>query len=117
MDIEGSEYSVILGEEDSFLKQFKCMIIEFHFLDKIEKLEYAKLIYIVFEKILNHFYIVHMHPNNCCGIAKVLGYQISRVLEVTFLRHDTLKKTDVIAGKKTFPHELDSPNLLDRPEL
>lgn len=117
MDIEGSEYAVILGEEDDFLKKFKCMIIEFHFLEKIEKIEYARLIYVIFEKLLKHFYIVHIHPNNCCGIANVLGYQIPRVVEVTFLRHDILKKTDVIREKKTFPHKLDSPNLLDRPEL
>jgi hypothetical protein len=67
-----------------------------------------------FNKILKHFYVVHNHPNNCCGIVNLGGILAPRVFELTLLRKD---RGNSISFCQQFPHPLDGPNLVDREEL
>ncbi|MEE3035080.1 MAG: FkbM family methyltransferase [Bacteroidota bacterium] len=107
MDIEGWEYSVILSTKEEILSNFRILIIEFHDLDMLFTKIGFNTINSTFEKLLENFMIVHIHPNNCCGIYEYKGIEIPKVMEFTFLN-----KNRIGSYKKAvdFPHELDSPN-------
>jgi hypothetical protein len=71
MDIEGWEYEVILNTPDSLLDQFRIMAIEFHYLDWLFDPFAFRFLSSSFEKILHHFHVAHIHPNNGQGSVKV----------------------------------------------
>lgn len=50
MDIEGSEYEVLLDLDDDLLRRFRIMVIEFHDLDELFNKFSFKLINLVFKK-------------------------------------------------------------------
>ena len=108
MDIEGSEYEVILSSSFELLSRFRIIVIEFHFLDKASTYFGNKVITETFAKLLTHFEIVHIHPNNCCAPIAIHGMRIHPCIEVTFLRRDRF-----LESKPTthFPHVLDRPNI------
>ena len=109
MDIEGSEYEVINNLTEENLKKIKVMIVEFHHFDQvITKIGY-KVIENVLKKILKHFDVAHIHPNNCCGVHYLGNIDVPSVLEVTFLRKDLVKK---ITSIDKLPHKLDRKHKL-----
>lgn len=116
MDIEGHEYDVLIKEDLSILNRFIGMIIEFHGLQKIFSRFPFKMISSVFSKILESFYIVHIHPNNCCGIIEYDSIQIPLVSEFSFLRKDFLQKVPNL-NSISLPHKLDRPNIKEKNEL
>ena len=63
MDIEGDEYKVLLDMPIKLLKQFRIIVIEFHFLTRLFNLYSNQFIYSSFKKLLEHFKVVHIHPN------------------------------------------------------
>ena len=106
MDIERSEIDVFIESDLDFLKNFKVMIVEFHNFEQILSNFGFHVYESLFQKLSELFYIVHIHPNNCCGIAKYNKIKIPRVIEITFLR-----KSDLIIQKNKkllIPHPLDS---------
>lgn len=105
MDIEGSEYEVILNTPDALLRQFRILVIEFHALDKLFDPFAFGLLTSCFEKILNSFYVVHIHPNNAGETVKKKTIEIPEVMEFTFLNK---KRVSQIAAQVTFPHKLDA---------
>ena len=108
LDIEGSEYDVIHSVKQDYLKMFKIIIIEFHYLEKLNNILNYKIFFNCFKKILMNFEIAHIHPNNCQGSYFVAGEKFPTALEVSFLRKDICKYK-----KKIFslPHPLDSRNI------
>jgi hypothetical protein len=104
MDIEGGEYEVILSTPDDLLSQFRIMAIEFHFLERLFDPFIFGLFSSSFEKILQQFHVVHIHPNNTGGIAKMGDIEIPRVMEFTFLNKRRVRST---RPRETFPHKLD----------
>jgi hypothetical protein len=114
MDIEGSEYEVILSTPSETLSDFRIMVIEFHFLEKLfEPLAY-EVFKTCFEKILRHFHVVHIHPNNCCGSVKRRGIEVPRILEFTFYNKNRVTETKYRAD---FPHILDRDNTVRKKTL
>jgi hypothetical protein len=114
MDIEGDEYEVILSANEDFIKRFKVMIIEFHYLDHIaNKLGY-KYIGAVFKKLLNYFDICHIHPNNADEINIICGFNIPSVLEITLLRKDLILKKEKL---NYILHPLDQDNKLNNKKI
>lgn len=112
MDIESWEYETILGTPDALLRQFRILVIEFHELDKLFDAFDLTLMSSCFEKILQFFYVVHIHPNNCSGVVRRGGLTIPRTMEITFLNKVRAKK---VAAQTEFPHPLDAdccPKLL-----
>lgn len=110
MDIEGSEYDVLMYEDAEVLASFSSMIIEFHGLQKLFEKDFLRMFSTIFEKIYKHFSICHVHPNNCCGTATLDGIGVPRVMEVTFVRNDLLEK--VSSTRMThLPHPLDRKNV------
>lgn len=106
MDIEGAEYEVLMDLEEQILQRFRILIIEFHDFDQLFNKFGYKLIYLTFAKILRHFEIVHIHPNNSNKPIAHLGYKSFHALEFTFLRKDRIKSRQ---PNTSFPHPLDRP--------
>jgi hypothetical protein len=116
MDIEGAEYQVILSTASEVLDTFRIMVIEFHYLDRLfDPFVYSMVFKACFQKLLQHFYVAHIHPNNCCGSVKVDGLEIPRVAEFTFYNKRRVSKTK---PRRNFPHVLDRDNFVtSRPLL
>lgn len=110
MDIEGAEYDVLTYESDETLKKFKCMVIEFHQVEKMLEPLMFRFFSALFFRLFKYFKICHVHPNNCCGIANYNGVNIPRVMEITFVRNDVISKLDV-ANEIEIPHWLDRKNV------
>ena len=116
MDIECSEYDVLIFEDVKTLSSFSTMIIEFHLLQHLFKKDFLRMVSSIFEKIYKHFSICHVHPNNCCGIAELDGIKVPRVMEITFIRNDYIKKCS--NNQDIFlPNKLDRKNLEDREDI
>ena len=114
MDIEGAEYEVILDTSNELLKRFRIMIIEFHNLDfLIDRLGF-QTIDIVFRKLLKHFDVVHIHPNNYSKPEKDRGFEFPPLMEFTFLRKDRITERTFTT---TFPHKHDSTNVPGKPDF
>ena len=110
MDIEGAEFDVILDTDADFFSRFRIIVIEFHFLEQMLNPSGLKMVSSCLKKLnLNHF-VVHLNPNNCCGVAKSPEISIPRVLEVTYLRRD---RSEVYNDVSSFSHSLDERNLPD----
>jgi len=116
MDIEGSEYKVILDTPLEILKNFRILIIEFHDLDLLFNEIYFKTISSVFRKLLIDFEILHLHPNNCCGIFEYKKIKIPKVIELTFINKNRLKKTEypIVENIK---NSLDFKNIKNKKEI
>ena len=63
MDIEGSEY-VILNEIAKNPGVIHGLVFEIHYLDRLSNLAFAVLL-----RLMTQFDIVHVHANNCAGVA------------------------------------------------
>jgi hypothetical protein len=107
IDIEGGEYQFIddllmhLSENHRFIN---CIIMELHD-TYVMRNEFRRLVVGVSE----FFPIVHIHGNNCAGIA---GDGLPEVLEITFA------SASADRGSSEFPLlELDFPNDSNRPDL
>jgi len=107
MDIEGSEYEVILNIPDGLLNQFRILVIEFHQLDQIFDPFSFRMFSTCFEKLLQFFEVVHIHPNNNCISVKKGDIEIPRLLEFTFLNK---RRVSAVVPHQLFPHPLDTDN-------
>jgi hypothetical protein len=116
MDIEGSEYEVLLSTDLDVLKYFDIILIEFHhFTDFMNTFSFL-ILEQVFDKLLVDFYIVHLHPNNTDRLGKIGDLSYPQLLEFTFLRKDLLLQGE----RKDFralPHELDVRNNKFKPDI
>ncbi|SEM07291.1 Methyltransferase FkbM domain-containing protein [Roseovarius azorensis] len=116
MDIEGAEFDVLIESSTELLRRFRVMVIEFHSMERIFERHSLPLIKAIFAKLHRDFAIVHMHANNCCGIAECNGMGIPRVFEVTYLRRDRLAGR-VEGGAFTLPHPLDRVNVPENADI
>lgn len=114
MDIEGGEYDVITYTDKDFFKKFRIVIIEFHDLNMLFTTVGFRSIVSVFDKLLENFKIVHVHPNNDREPFRYKDYTIPYVMEFTFLRKDRIKEYE---NNAEFPHPLDMDNYPDRKAL
>ncbi len=112
MDIEGAEYKILEKTSDKVLKQFRIIVVEFHYLDGMRERVMFNSIKKAFQKLLKNHICVHIHPNNCCGIKQVKGIKIPTVAEFTFLRRDRIYKME---KPGSFPHKLDRDNTENLP--
>jgi FkbM family methyltransferase len=114
MDIEGSEYEVLLIASDDLLKRFRIIVVEFHALNELWSKPFFKLVSQVFEKLLQTHTCVHNHPNNCSDSVKFEDIELPMVTELTFLRNDRVSSPSFT---KIFPHPLDTDNTQNKPSL
>ena len=59
-------------------------------------------------RVLSVFDVVHVHPNNCCGIHDVNGVPLPGVVELTLIRKDRGGRRTPV---RSLPHPCDAPNL------
>jgi hypothetical protein len=114
MDIEGAEYGVLLSTPINVLIQYRILVIEFHELNSIFGSSGIELIDLTFQKILEYFSIVHIHPNNCLKPVKLKNIAIPPVMEFTFLRKDRVTNSQRLTN---FPHPLDVKNAPNLPDV
>lgn len=114
MDIEGWEYETLGSVSDELLQQFRIMVVEFHDLNVIVNGTWLN----VFERICEHFKVVHIHTNNFIQpetFTIVDDLVIPKVLEITFMRTDALKGD--LQPVTSLPHPLDADNDPNQPSL
>lgn len=115
MDIEGSEYGVLASAPLATLRRFRIAVVEFHGLDWIAVGPVLKMrILPALRKMAVDFEVVHVHPNNCCGMQEIYGVPVPRVLEVSYLRRDRVGTAPVRAR---LPHPLDRDCVAGSPTL
>jgi hypothetical protein len=108
MDIEGSEYEVILSLPDSLLDQFRILVIEFHHLDRLFDPFAFRLISSCFERLCESFHVAHIHPNGYDGSLRYGDLDIPRSMEFTFINKKRVSRT---RPQVVFPHKLDTDNV------
>lgn len=115
MDIEGSEFEVIAGLDHDLLSRFRGVIIELHRLDLLSDAGWHQFVFLPFlRKMLDKFVPVHLHANNAAPPLNIYGFQIPRLLEITFWRRD---RVETFKGKPTLPIQLDAKNMPDKPDI
>jgi hypothetical protein len=115
MDIEGHEYLSILASDDDLLKQFRVIVIELHYLNRVQSDVYTEnLLQPFINKLTKNHTVVHLHPNNLCGVWKLHDLEFPLVCEITLLRNDRIKSEPYYID---LPHKLDSPNVKNIKEL
>lgn len=112
MDIENSEYPVIIDTPSHVFDRFRIMLIEFHALESIFDEGAFPLFDAVFDKLRTNFTIAHIHPNNWEPIKNYGDVAIPSVMEFTFLRNDRVTLDN---RPLTFPHKLDVINNKSKP--
>ena len=90
IDIENYEWEVFQSLPIKFLKQFKYIVGEFHFLSSSKKYNYFNIL----EKLLSTHQIFHLHCNNCGKIIKLAESEICNLLEISFLLKKDYKNCD-----------------------
>jgi hypothetical protein len=108
MDIEGAEWNVLKDISEEFLSRFRILVIEFHHLERMFLDENYDSWNKILNKILKHFHVVHIHPNNYCSQVSILDLEIPRLMEFTFLNKNRI---DGPVPTQTFPHPLDQNNV------
>lgn len=115
IDIEGAEYRVLLDASDDVLRSFRIVLVEFHDLDRAFSSFSFKMIKATFDKLLRHYYLVHIHPNNISAPRIRKELEIPPVMEFTFYRKD---RAAVLPDQKAaIPHPLDSDNIDTMPSV
>jgi len=107
MDIEGGEYVSLLGATEEVLTQFRVIVLEIHNVVSWGLPSFYVIVNAFFDKILEHFYVVHNHPNSACGLVNLGGFVAPKVFELTLLRKDRCEPKGYC---DQLPHRLDMPN-------
>lgn len=115
MDIEGAEYRVLLDTSDDILSQFRIILLECHQLTHLFGRQNSQLIMSAFRKILRHFYVVHIHPNNACPATRRGEVEIPPLMEFTFLRKDRARSA--LRAGLSFNHPFDVDNDAGKPAI
>jgi hypothetical protein len=114
MDIEGGEYEAILSTPDEVLKQFRIIVLEVHWLERLFDPFAFRIMSACFQKLLSQFYVVHLHPNNCGGCVRKEGIEVPHVMEITFYNRG---RAPPGPPSTAFPHPLDADNCPRLPSL
>lgn len=114
MDIEGSEFDVLVDTPVSILKKFRIIIIEFHDMDMMFDQKTLPIVAALFKKLTSIFTVAHIHPNNGCGFQTYRGLVIPNTFEMTLLRSDFACVSD---AKLTLPHPLDRKNIPKKDDI
>jgi len=115
MDIEGAEFQTLISTPLETLNRFRIIVIEIHFLEALKNRWAFELVYApFFNKILQQFDVIHLHPNNCCGLWNYGEFQYPRIIELTLHRKDRSRHLRPLATSK---HELDYPCVNTNPEI
>lgn len=114
VDVEGCEYEWLENTNFQELANITTgIVLEVHYLDDVTtRNRFLKCI----DELNKHFYICHVHGNNCAATFKHGEIDFPMVLEITFISKGIV---DGLVGfsNETFPTELDNPNSKHLPDL
>jgi FkbM family methyltransferase len=111
MDIEGDEWEVLFHLKRNLLKRFRIIVIEFHKMNLLLQTTNIEFYISIFKKLLELHKIVFIQANNSGFVTKYKSFQISSMMEFTFLREDRLLKKQLIKSLDYKYQEKNSPNL------
>ena len=114
MDIEGAEYESLLSISNANLQKFRIIVLEVHGIQEWGYPAHFKIVKSFFEKLLQDFSVVHIHPNNCCGLVNISGIESPKTFEMTLFRNDRFVNSKSYAS---LPHSLDRPNVSTHSEI
>lgn len=104
MDIEGAEFEWIQSLSKEHLDKINQIVIEFHF--PFDGHKWACI-----DKLASTHWLVHLHPNNCCGTRQYDGYTVPCVFECTFISKKFASQLEL--NKKPIPDIIDQANAID----
>ena len=102
MDIEGGERPWINSLSDVQMDKFDQIVMEFHSPFSNKEIP-------VFDKINKYHYLIHFHPNNCCGTRNHNGVVIPNVFECTYLHKKYFLKYPEL-NSELIPTSIDMKN-------
>lgn len=90
MDIEGGEYPWLESLNESDLKHYKQITMEFHGInDDSWNTSYQTKVNCL-KKLANTHYLIHAHGNNWAGARHIHDSLVPDVIELTYIRKDVL---------------------------
>lgn len=110
IDIEGSEYEMLLNYNGSF-NNIVQMIIEFHLASSGSLTGWSN----IFNKINQYFELIHIHGNNCGDLGRFSP--VPDVIECTYVNKDYLHKELPVETRSYPVPNLDYRNCLYQQEL
>ncbi len=113
-DTEGSEWDALQAMNPDLLKSFRVIACELHGLHGMYDPQFLSKARNALLTLTHSHTTVHLHVNNCCGIALVEGIPVPQVVEVTLLRND---RSEFTPSTEPIPGPLDFPNMTDRPDI
>ena len=109
VDIETSEYSMLLGTDLGTLRQFKIIIVEFHRLNELKASSvFCRILDEIMRKFAKEFLVCHFHPNNAVKYFQLGKTLFPSCVEVTFLRKD--RSLENFPSFGDYPKEMDVQN-------
>ena len=115
MDIEGGEWGVLAAASDKVLSRVRIIVMEMHDLHHLASPSGFSSISHAFERLLEHFHLVHVHENNNQYPIDYMGHQLHPVVEATWIRKD---RVATATRRRTMTHPLDAvnaPAMLEHP--
>lgn len=114
MDIEGAEYETLNAANAETLKRFRIIVLEVHDVNHLTRPAPHSLMSQTFEKLNDMFVLTHVHPNNYTPVARIAGWSIPPLLELTYIRRDRVNEAH---PAMVLPHPLDEKNVGTKPDF
>jgi hypothetical protein len=114
IDIENSEWDIFDRMDGDVLSKFAQIACEFHNLSHLTRSEFRDRAHRVLDKLRKYFYPIHVHGNNCCGIANICNITVPDLLEVSYASR---ARYSFVESNETFPTPLDAPNCPKIPSI
>jgi hypothetical protein len=113
MDIEGAEWPVMLNVSEEVLLRFRIIVLELHGMERLLDPFAFDVMSATMNRLMTHFHVVHLHPNNHIPPHRGAGLTLPRDMEMTLLRRDRASATGFAAS---FPHPLDAASTPGHPD-
>lgn len=138
MDIEWGEWTALYSANRDTFQKFNQLIIEFHIvhIPDVPKEQYShyfnefyqsiynkinrnifRQYFLVMCKLLDLFYIFHIHANNSLPKISISGHSFPPLLEISFIRKDLISSIPKLSQEKYPINGIDYPNKNDRPDI
>lgn len=103
MDIETNEYQWLESMSTDNINKFSQIVMEIHFPFTYSHHLFASLSYPMpveeklnlIRKLNETHYLIHLHPNSCCGTTSFNNVKVPNVIECTYLRKDLVTNKDI----------------------
>ena len=111
MDVEGAEFDILEAVPCDTLDRFEQIVLEVHWLNKLDDNLFRDRFCRVFRKLNNAFTLFHVHANNWDsqnGLAIVSGIPVSPLLELSYIKSTSVRRWP---SQTLYLTPLDYPNV------